>query len=152
MATEGESAQVRTEPLGADDIVRLGQQKQVVLDTVRLQKGDRVELDYSLRDLNLIQDVVDAGVFKADQTYELQCLGVAFGQILANETPLEWVMVNDEFGRDPALQYPETTIIVFPLTMISKRVEESREVNVIGLFEGIRDEVEKMSQDPEYRR
>jgi len=30
-------------------------------------------------------------------------------------------MVEDEHGRDPAVRIPKTTIILFPMTMISKR-------------------------------
>ena len=32
-------------------------------------------------------------------------------------------MVEDEKGRDPAIRIPGTTVILFPLTMISKRIE-----------------------------
>jgi len=33
---------------------------------------------------------------------------------------MEWVTVEDEYGKDPALRFPGTTVIAFPLTMISK--------------------------------
>jgi hypothetical protein len=41
-------------------------------------------------------------------------------------------MVADEYGRDPALRCPGTTVIVFPLTMISKRIEAGESVSVSG--------------------
>jgi hypothetical protein len=51
---------------------------------------------------------------------KLQCLGVALGDALAEELQMEWVTVEDEYGKDPALRFPGTTVIAFPLTMISK--------------------------------
>jgi hypothetical protein len=54
---------------------------------------------------------------------ELQCLGVAFGDVLAGELPLHWAMVTDEFGTDPTLRFERTTAMFNALTMISKRVE-----------------------------
>lgn len=102
-------------------------------------------------DLPLLQRLVDDKVFRSDQTYELQCLGIALGQVFVEQTPLEWVMVEDEYGRDPALQYPNTTVIVFPLTMISKRVEEEREVDVAALFRTIKNHVEEMKDDPKFK-
>jgi hypothetical protein len=42
----------------------------------------------------------------------------------------------DEYGRDPALRLQGTPFIVFPLTMISKRVERGEDVDVRELFDG----------------
>jgi hypothetical protein len=45
------------------------------------------------------------------------------GDVFVQEMKMEWVMVEDYSGRDPAVRLPGTTIILFPLTMISKRIE-----------------------------
>ena len=47
---------------------------------------------------------------------------MVFGDVLASEVPLRWVMVTDEFGTDPTLRLKETTLQVNTLTMISKRL------------------------------
>ena len=39
-------------------------------------------------------------------------------------------------GRDPALTLEGTSILVFPLTSISKRVERGEQVGIYDLFEG----------------
>lgn len=57
------------------------------------------------------------------KTCELQCLGIVLGDAFVQELKMEWVMVEDDGGRDPAVQPAGTTIILYPLTMISKRVE-----------------------------
>ena len=109
-------------------------------------------LTHNESDLDLLQRVVDDRILEPSETYLLQCLGIALGQVFVNKTPLEWVTVEDEYGRDPALRYPGTTVLVFPLTMISKRVEEGRDVEVRALFATVADQVQRMSDDPEYRR
>jgi hypothetical protein len=48
---------------------------------------------------------------------------------------LDWTMVSDEYGRDPALRYKKTDTVFFPLTMISKRVERDEPVDVNWLLE-----------------
>lgn len=55
-------------------------------------------------------------------------------------------MVEDEFGRDPAIRVPDTSIIIYPLTMISKRVERGEEVDAFGLHKAISIQVEKLQQ------
>ena len=92
--------------------------------------------------LGTIRAILNADVFKPNQTYELQCLGIVFGDTFVQEMKMEWVMVEDQYGRDPAVRVPETTIIMFPLTMISKRVERGEKVDVFELFNGIASTVE----------
>jgi hypothetical protein len=56
-------------------------------------------------------------------------------------------MVTDEYGRDPALMVPKTTILAYPLTAISKRVEDGEKVDVRHLFQGFCDLIEKRKAD-----
>jgi hypothetical protein len=73
-------------------------------------------------------------VFNKSQTYELQSLGVAFGDVLTSELPLRWVMITDEYGTDPTLRFKETTVQINAITMISKRVERDEPVRVSELL------------------
>lgn len=98
--------------------------------------------------LKVIQTVLDSAWVEKHETWKLQSLGVAFGDALVQEVPeLFWVAVNDEWGRDPALRWLNTTTLAFPLTAISKRVERNEKVDVQDLFLGfqrtIREAVEK---------
>ena len=81
-------------------------------------------------DLIVIQRILDEGVFRSDQTRELRCLGLAFGEAIRSRLELSWVTVQDSYGRDPALQYGDRALLVFPRTMISKRVEKGEVVDV----------------------
>jgi len=80
-------------------------------------------------------------VFKKAQTHESQCLGVAFGDVLASELPLRWVMVTDEYGTDPTLRFKETALQINALSMISKRVERDEAVNLSELLRVTREQL-----------
>jgi hypothetical protein len=47
---------------------------------------------------------------------------------------MKWVVVEDEYGRDPALRMLDSSVLAFPLTSISKRVERGETVNAYDLF------------------
>jgi hypothetical protein len=64
------------------------------------------------------------------ETWKLQALGAAFGDALSQELMLDWVTVEDELGATAALNWPGTSLLSFPLTAISKRVERSERVDV----------------------
>lgn len=135
-----------TQPMSGEDRLRLEKQESVVLKVLQSRYGKELTLKHSKTDFPLLQKLIDEKALRPDQTYELQCLGIALGQVFAAETPLRWVMVEDEYGRDPALQYPDTTILLFPLTMISKRIEKGQEVDVADLFRGTMEMVEKTKE------
>jgi hypothetical protein len=65
---------------------------------------------------------------------------------------LTWVAVEDQYGRDPALTVEGTSILVFPLTSISKRVERGEEVEVYGLFENACGTIERLRREGTYNR
>ena len=57
---------------------------------------------------------------------------------------LEWVIVNDEYGRTRALQYGNNEDVFFPITMISRRYEADIFVDVEDLYDKMATEVEKL--------
>jgi hypothetical protein len=91
--------------------------------------------------LPVLQRLIDERVFNKAQTYELQCLGVALGDVLASELPLRWVMVTDEFGTDPTLRFKQMTLQVNALTIISKRIERDEQVSVQWLLDQTREQL-----------
>lgn len=95
-------------------------------------------LGTSLGDVALLQQVLDAGHLTKDQRYDLQCLGIAFGRILAsNLDGLDWAIIEDEYGRDPTLRYRDTSLVFGVLTMISKRAEAGEIPDLRALFEWV---------------
>ena len=109
------------------------------------------DLDGSRQDLVLIQRVLDRGVVEPEATYTLQALGLAFGRAFLNEFPdYDWWMVEDEYGRDPAIRYKETSLLVFPMTMISKRIEDGEPFEVSELFDGLAKQLAELIQEGVY--
>ena len=74
--------------------------------------------------------MIDNKVFPQDHTFQLQALGVAFGDILCEEGPFRWVIITDEYGCDPTLRWRMTSVHVNALTMISKRIERNEHANI----------------------
>jgi len=85
---------------------------------------------------NLVQ-----GWVGPSDTWKLQSLGIAMGDALAQDLMLDWVTVDDEYGRQPALNWPGTSILCFPLTMISQRVEEGERVDIDMMYEITRNQL-----------
>ena len=109
------------------------------------------DLDGTHHDLELIQRVLDQGLVEPEATYTLQALGLAFGRVFLNEFPdYDWWMVEDEHGRDPAIRYKETSLLVFPMTMISKRIEDGEPFDVSELFDGLAKQLAELIQEGVY--
>src|SRR5262245_11939407 len=86
-----------------EDTTRLARQWLVAVDLVR--RHCDAEVDQSLADLDNIQVLLDLNVLDPTDTYELQCLGVALGRVLARNVPgLDWAVIEDEYGRDPTIR------------------------------------------------
>lgn len=92
-------------------------------------------LSADLDDLRILQSIIDQRVVSAGQTYELQALGIALGDVMVAELGFDWVVLRDQYGRSRALQYKLTENYLFPVTMISKRVEVDLSFTVVELYE-----------------
>ena len=120
-------------PLSESDGDRLRAQREVVEKYIADDDG-RKKYAGPAGKLGLIRAILRGHVFEPDEKYQLQCLGIVFGDALVQDLGMEWVMVEDEFGRDPAVRLPGTSIILHTLTMISKRVERGEYVDAFDLF------------------
>ncbi len=101
--------------------------------------------DASLDDLPRLQSLANiirqVGSAK-QQRLAFQALGMSFGQILAaQDSNYDWWMIDDIDGRDPCLRYRNTDLLVFPLTLISRRVEEGEDVQVDQLYHEITEQL-----------
>lgn len=85
-------------------------------------------------DLELLQRLLDDRVVRAEQTRELQAMGVIMGDLLAAELGLDWVTYEDSLGRSRALRYGDTDNYLFPITMISRRREVDNRTAVADIY------------------
>ncbi|MBW2271911.1 MAG: DUF3806 domain-containing protein [Deltaproteobacteria bacterium] len=85
----------------------------------------------------MLQELIDSKVVRRDQVYDLQAMGVVLGDVMVQNLGLHWVVVVDRYGRSRALRSPQRDDLVFPVTMISKRVVAGVPVEVRKLYESI---------------
>lgn len=130
-----------------------GTQETVTHRTSNLTWSDRAEFDrwvdaverigqrhygQSLRhdksDLQLLQRIADDRRIKQDDRETLQGLGVVLGNVLQRELNLEWKVYEDALGRSRALCVPATSDCLFPVTMLSRRLEVGVPVDVNAIY------------------
>ena len=130
----------------SEDHSRIADQMADVLKIAREHFGD-VAFTHTDSDLIILQRILDNRILDESRTYELQCLGIVFGEVLARKADLHWVTVADAYGRDPALRFRDTHLILFPLTMISKRIEDGQRVEVAELMRQMEREVAGLKKE-----
>ncbi|AJT40785.1 DUF3806 domain-containing protein [Psychromicrobium lacuslunae] len=116
-----------------------------------LPEESRAEFASSGVKLQVLAAMLNNGWVGPENTWELHAMGAVFGDALAQELELEWVQVSDEYGTDPAVRVPGSTVLSFPLTIIAKRVEQQSMGDVYELFgaamQGILDAAHRADAD-----
>jgi len=119
--------------MSEDDTLHVEKQRTWVRD--HYDPGSIHKYDSLAGKLRLLETILREKWIEPNETWKLQSLGITFGDALAQELNMHWIMVEDEYGRDPAIHDLGTTIVLFPLTSISKRIEKGEMVDVRELFE-----------------
>jgi hypothetical protein len=134
----------KIEELSSEDISRVEAQRKWVREHYPPESEEKYQtLDGKLM---LLDAILKNKWIEPNETLKLQCLGITFGDALAQKLGLKWVAVEDEYGRDPALIAEGTSIITFPLTSISKRIENGEGVDVFNLFENACAKINELKQ------
>ena len=97
--------------------------------------------------LLLLDTILSNNWVESNETVKLQALGVAFGDALVQELGLTWAAIEDEYGCDAALVLNGTSVKVFPLTSISKRIEAGETVDVRALFAAACSTIRRVAND-----
>jgi hypothetical protein len=130
--------------LGREDLDWLSAQRQ---RTEKLLEGNpdaQAKYRTGAGKLGVIRAVLEAKAFRPDQTFELQGLGIILGDALAEQLGMTWKMVEDKHGASPCLVLEGTSIVLYPQTMISKRIERGEAVDVFELFNWTAAKVEEL--------
>ncbi len=142
---ESRKAKMEFHKLSREQEAQLVEQRTLVLSAVRSRASTR-EFTRTTNDLPVLQRLIDDRAFDKTQTFELQALGVVFGDVLATELGLHWESVTDEYGTDPVLRLGTSQVQVAALTMISKRVEDDRQIDLVDLVERVRVTLKEMKE------
>lgn len=125
---------LRIEDLGWSDRNYLDKQVATIDELARTQLGTQVRRN--LDDLNLLQRIIDRELIAQDDKQTAQALGAVLGNVLAEDiTALEWKIYEDPVGRSRALCVKGTRECLFPITMLSRRMEVGLKPNVNKVYE-----------------
>lgn len=124
---------MNTRPLDQAELEGMAAERQWINDLLA-GFGSDVRLTGSATDIPTLHTLLDRGPFTEDVIAELELFGGAFGDILANEIGLSWVVFEDEAGTDFALKFGSHKVVVFPRDMLAKRVEAGESPSQINLL------------------
>jgi len=118
-------------------------QIQKISDLAQTKLGTQIHQDLS--DIDLLQRIVDSELVKMDDTDTQQALGVVLGNVMLADFQgsLEWKIYEDSLGRSRALCVKKTQECLFPITMLSRRMEVGTKPNVQKIYD---DAIDMMSE------
>ena len=131
--------------LTADDVAELEAKRSWVRD--HYDESSRHKYGNLEGKLTLLGTILANDWIRPDETLKLQCLGATFGDALVQQLGMEWAVVDDEYGRSLCVVMPDAPVRAFPMTMISKRVEDGETIDIPELFDGVCRTIEKACED-----
>jgi len=131
------------EPPGTAEIAKSQRQRELIDSLARRRLGTRLR-GGALTDLDVLQRLLDERVIAKDDVFSQQSAGTVLGDVMARNLRLDWVVVDDDFGRSRALRYRDTPSLFFPVTMISKRMKHDERISVRSLYDDVAREVERL--------
>jgi len=114
------------------EVNQLKAQERVIDQLARRHLGTQIHHD--MRDLDMLQGIIDGKVIGADESAKLQAMGVVLGNLLEKNLNLDWMSYEDEVGYSRALCVTGTQHCLFPITMLSRRLEVGLDVNVKNVY------------------
>ena len=84
-------------------------------------------------DLAILQEVAQGGPYSDDPMGEVIAMGTALRDVIARSSGMSWIRYSDEEGVDFALRYEKTSIVVFPRSMILKRIERDEPLDILHI-------------------
>lgn len=132
--TLAQKKELTIEDLGWTDRTYLDRQVERIDQLARTELGTQLRNDYG--DLTTLQQIVDRDLISSKDREGLQALGAVIANIMLRDVPsLEWKIYEDPVGRSRALCAKNTKECLFPITMLSRRMEQGIKPNVKKVYE-----------------
>ena len=114
----------------------LNKQRQTAEDLVRFKLGR--QLHQNQGDLKVMQSAIDRGHLDDADKETLQAFGAAMGDVFVSaHKNLNWKVYEDDLGASHAVCLDQTKHCIFPMTLISRRMEKGLKPNTTKIFNEI---------------
>ncbi len=125
---------VAIEDMGWMDRNKMDKQLSKINDLTQTKLGSPLRKNYS--DLDTLQRLVDKSLVDPKDADTQQAMGIAMGEVFLADFPhtLEWKIYRDNLGRSRALCAKGTQQCLFPVTMLSRRMEVGSKPNVRKIY------------------
>lgn len=109
--------------LGWMDKSKMDKELSALSELTQTKLGAPIRSDLS--DLITMQRLIDENIVAQNDYGTQQAMGVALGNLILADFPntFEWKIYEDEIGRSRALCVKKTSECLFPITMLSRRME-----------------------------
>ena len=112
----------------------LDKQRKIADDLLRAKLGRQFTQTRS--DMALIQRMIDRGYLDDADITTRQAFGVVLGDVFVDRHKnLNWQVFEDELGASHAVCVDDSSHCIFPITMISRRMEAGLTPNISHLFD-----------------
>lgn len=150
MASANAQQEARISDLSRLDRQYMEQQRESLDDLASTNLGRRFSGNKQ-NDLEILQLLLDRHLVRADQTRELQAMGVIMGDLLAADLNMHWVIYEDAIGRTRALRYRQSQEYLFPITMIARRQEADNQTPVAVIYQKAYDIIDPLRPELPFR-
>lgn len=126
---------VSIEDIGWIDKNKIEQEVSRINELAQSKLGSSLRSDLS--DLDTLQRIIDKGLIKQNDYANQQAMGVVMARVFLADFPqtLEWKVYRDSAGRSRALCAKGTQECLFPVTMLSRRMEVGSTPNVRKIYQ-----------------
>lgn len=139
------SQQWRTEALTYNDKLYMTQQRERVDNLLRRHFGSQLS-GQKTNDIIQMQRLLDNNIVTGEDAVVLQAMGVVLGELIKSEQGLSWIIYIDKYGRSRALKIPGQRDVLFPNTMISRRVEAGAKVGIEDVYNKAIEQLNRIRQ------
>lgn len=127
--------EVTIKNLGWMDQNKMEQEIATVNELAQTKIGSTIRRDLS--DLQLLQRLADGSWIARDDYETQQAMGVVLGNVMLADFPtiFEWKVYEDKIGRSRAICVKNTSECLFPVTMLSRRMEVNSRPDVKKIYD-----------------
>lgn len=128
------NANIRIQELSWIDKNHIQQQADTINQLALAKIGTPIRGD--LRDLDTLQQLLEQKWVAQDDYKTQQAMGVVLGEVMKADFPsaLEWKIYEDNLGRSRALCVKGINQCLFPITMLSRRMELGTQPEVKKIY------------------